>query len=230
MLLTRTAAARGLLRVRAPVGQLKRCLSNSKSSGKALQEKGPDDSVGQVKNWGSGLELREISKKEAEENYLDATDLKRTMMPPTGVAVQARDDMLHDRFNYVATNLNPAAQYVVMGKKGAVAPQQVTSTGLALASVCVLMGAITTVVYIKTQWNVSSPKELGDRLREKGAKRREAMEGGEAIKLVRTISKQADNTVKENVDLVRRPSQQLGGHFQESFKDVVKKKPSDTPS
>ena len=49
----------------APVGLLHRCLSDSKSSGKALQEKGPDD-VGQVKNWGSGLELREISKKEAE--------------------------------------------------------------------------------------------------------------------------------------------------------------------
>mgnify|MGYP007078102286 CR=1 FL=1 len=227
MLLTRSR--RCLLRAHvAPITVLSsRCLSSDSSGkgSKGLTRKSADGSVAEVKNWGSALELPEITKEQAHEKFLDVTDVKRAMVPPVGIAVKARDDMLHDRFNYVATNLNPAAQYVVMGKKGAVAPTQVTQTGLAMASVCVLMGAITTVVYIKTQWNVSSPKELGDRLREKGAARRQAMEGGEAVKLVRTFSANAENTVKENVEIVRRPSQHLGEHFQESFKGVVKKKP-----
>ena len=51
------------------------------------------------------------------------------------------------------------------------------------------------------------------------------MQGGEAIKLVRSVSAAGEKTVKENVELVRKPSQQLGEHFQESFKNVVKKKP-----
>ena len=35
------------------------------------------------------------------------------------------------------------------------------------------MAGITGVVYIRTQWEVKSPKELGDKLREKGAARKE---------------------------------------------------------
>lgn len=176
------------------------------------------------KTWGSALELKEVSKEEANDKFLEVTDLKRTLMPPTGVAVQARDDMLNDRFNYVATHLSNENAYIVAGKKGAVAPGAVGQTGMMLASFCVLMGAITSVVYIKTQWGVSSPKELGDRLREKGAARREAMEKSTGVGLVRRLSANAESQVKENVELVRRPSQQMGQHFQESFKDVVKKK------
>ena len=36
------------------------------------------------------------------------------------------------------------------------------------------------------------------------------------------VSQQAETSVKDNVELVRRPSQQLGKHFDESFKGVVK--------
>ena len=35
-----------------------------------------------------------------------------------------------------------------------------------VAAACVVMAAITCVVYIKTQWGVSTPKELGDKLRD----------------------------------------------------------------
>ena len=87
-----------------------------------------------------------MTKEQAENAYLDATDVKRAMTPPISVAVEARDDMLKDRFNYVATNLNPAAQYVVMGKKGAVAPQGVSQNAMLMATFCVVLGAITAVV------------------------------------------------------------------------------------
>jgi len=194
-------------------------------SSTAVVNKQKEKEMTEVKNWGSGLELKEVSKKEAEENFLDHTSLKRTLMPPTGVAVEARDQMLHNRFNYVSTELSPDKQYIVMGKTGTVAPAAVGQTSMLLATLCVLMGAITSVVYVKTQWGVVSAKDLGDKLREKGAARREAMESSGAVSLVRTISNQGERTVKENVELVRRPSQQMGAHLNESFKDVVRKKP-----
>ena len=40
--------------------------------------------------------------------------------------------------------------------------------------------------------------------------------------MVRRVSQQAETSVKDNVELVRRPSQHLGKHFDESFKGVVK--------
>jgi len=196
----------------------------SSSSAVANTSGGGNAVTVEKKTWGSALELKEVSKEEAQEKFLEVTDLKRTLMPPTGVAVEARNDMLNDRFNYVSTHLSNENAYIVAGKKGAVAPAAVGQTGMTLATVCVLMGAITTVVYIKTQWGVSSPKELGDKLREKGAARREAMEKSSSVGLVRRFSANAEQGVKENVELVRRPSQQLGQHLGESFKDVVKKK------
>ena len=45
------------------------------------------------------------------------------------------------------------------------------------------------------------------------------------VHLARTLSRNMDATVKENVEIVRRPSQQMGEHFQESFKGVVRKRP-----
>mmetsp|Transcript_31239 Transcript_31239/g.77890 ORF Transcript_31239/g.77890 Transcript_31239/m.77890 type:complete len:239 (-) Transcript_31239:396-1112(-) len=176
------------------------------------------------KIWGSGLELEPVTKEQAEEKYLDVTDLKRTLTPPTSVAVKARDDMLNDRFNYVSTHLSNENAYIVAGKKGAVAPAAVGQTGMALASFCVLMGAITSVVYIKTQWGVTSAKDLGDKLREKGAARREALEASGTVGLVRSISSKGEATVKEHVELVRRPSQQLGEHLDKSFKGVHRKR------
>jgi hypothetical protein len=69
-----------------------------------------------VKTWGSNLDLPAVSKKEAEDAFLEATDVTRAMTPPISQAVAARDEMLNDRFNYVAQHVtNPAAQYVVMG-------------------------------------------------------------------------------------------------------------------
>ena len=65
---------------------------------------------------------------------------------------------------------------------------------------------------------VSSAKEFGDRLRDKGAKRREALERSTSANLVRSVSSRAEATVKENVEIVRRPSQQLGSHLDTSFK------------
>ena len=227
LLPARAAAVPGGRLLVAPRPSL-RCLS-SKADGKAVANTN-DGAVTEVKKvWGSALELKEVSKEEANEKYLEVTDLKRTLMPPTGVAVQARDDMLHDRFNYVSTHLSNENAYIVAGKKGAVAPAAVGQTGMMLASICVLMGAITSVVYIKTQWGVNSPKELGDKLREKGAARREAMEKSGTVNLVRSISAKADSTVKTNVELVRRPSQQLGEHLDKSFKGVVKKKEAPVP-
>ena len=68
---------------------------------------------------------------------------------------------------------------------------------------------------------VSSAKEFGDRLRDKGAKRREALERSTSAHLVRSVSARAEATVKDNVDIVRRPSQQLGSHFDGSFKGAL---------
>ena len=58
-------------------------------------------------NYGESLNLPEVTKEQAENAYLEATDVRRAMTPPVAVAVEARDDMLKDRFNYVAKNLNP---------------------------------------------------------------------------------------------------------------------------
>ena len=65
---------------------------------------------------------------------------------------------------------------------------------------------------------VSSAKEFGDRLRDKGAARREVLERSKSANLVRSVSARAEASVKENVDIVRRPSQQLGSHLDTSFK------------
>ena len=53
--------------------------------------------------YGESLNLPEVTKEQAENAYLDATDVKRAMTPPISVAVEARDDMLKDRFNYVSS-------------------------------------------------------------------------------------------------------------------------------
>jgi hypothetical protein len=121
------------------------------------------------------VELPAVTKEEAEEKYLDTTSVTRAMTPPVATAVAARDDMLKDRFNYVSQNLNPESQYIVMGGKGAVAPAAIGQGSFLIAGLMVLLGGIGGVVYIKTQWGVSTPMELGDRLREKGAARREAI-------------------------------------------------------
>jgi len=175
-----------------------------------------------VKTWGSGVELPAVTKEEAQEKFLDTTSVTRALTPPVATAVAARDDMLKDRFNYVSTHLNPQSQYVVMGGKGAVAPAAIGQGSFLIAGLVVLLSAIGTVVYIRTQWGVTSPKELGDRLREKGAAKREALERSTSASLIRSVSKQAETSVKENVELVRRPSQHLGEHLNESFKGVVK--------
>eukprot|EP00962_Isochrysis_galbana_P056853 scaffold28973_cov118-Isochrysis_galbana.AAC.7 len=48
--------------------------------------------------------------------------------------------------------------------------------------------------------------------------------------LVRTISQTADKTVKSNVDLIRRPTQHLGSHLNDSFQGkVVKAHKGKTP-
>ena len=179
-----------------------------------------------IKHWGDSVELPAVTPKQAQEAYLEATDVTRAMTPPVATAVAARDDMLHDRFNYVATNLNPAAQYVVMGKKGAVAPAAIGQGAFLMGGFIVLMGAIASVVYVKTQWGVGSAKQLGDRLREKGAEKRATLERSNTANLVRSVSSRAETSVKENVDLVRRPSQELGSHFQKSFKGARARAPT----
>eukprot|EP00322_Chrysochromulina_rotalis_P006638 CAMPEP_0115851962 /NCGR_PEP_ID=MMETSP0287-20121206/12749_1 /TAXON_ID=412157 /ORGANISM="Chrysochromulina rotalis, Strain UIO044" /LENGTH=261 /DNA_ID=CAMNT_0003306005 /DNA_START=17 /DNA_END=802 /DNA_ORIENTATION=- len=200
--------------------------SGSKDSGgdnAAVEAEPLRNSRGEVvKTWGTSVDLPEVTKKEAEDAFLDATSVTRSMKPAIQEAVAARDDMLKDRFNYVSKNLNSDAQYVVMGGKGKVAPAAVGQASFLFAGLVVLLGAIGTVVYIKTQWGVGSAKELGDRLRERGAARKDALERSTSARLVRTVSSQAEQSVKSNVDIVRRPSQQLGEHFQESFKGVVK--------
>ncbi len=175
-----------------------------------------------MKVWGQTLDLPAVTKEQAQDAFLDATDPVRGLTPPTAVAVEARDDMLKDRFNYVGKHLNPDAQYVTMGKEGAVAPQAIGQGSFLIGSLVVLLGAIGGVVYVRTQWGVTSPKELGDRLREKGAAKREGLERSNTAHLVRSISQTADTTVKANVEVVRRPTQQMGAHFNESFKGVVK--------
>ena len=64
----------------------------------------------------------------------------------------------------------------------------ISSQSFAIASALVLMAGITMVVYIRTQWGVTSAKELGDKLREKGAKQKESLEQGSTVNLVRRIS------------------------------------------
>jgi hypothetical protein len=176
-----------------------------------------------IKTWGANLDLPAVSKEQAQEAYLDATDVTRAITPPTAKAVEARDDMMQGRYNYVATHVNnPAAQYIVMGGKGAVAPAAVGQGSMLIAGVVVVAGGIAAALYIKQSWGVNSAHELGDRLREKGAKRKEALDTSTTAKLVRRMSETAELHVKENVELVRRPSEKLGLHFAESFKGVVK--------
>mmetsp|Transcript_13909 Transcript_13909/g.28207 ORF Transcript_13909/g.28207 Transcript_13909/m.28207 type:complete len:240 (+) Transcript_13909:16-735(+) len=172
-------------------------------------------------NYGESLNLPEVTKEQAENAYLEATDVRRAMTPPVAVAVEARDDMLKDRFNYVAKNLNPKTRAIYAGAEGAVEPESISGMSFLIASGLVLMAGITGVVYIRTQWGVTSPKELGDRLREKGAKQKEALEAGSTVNLVRRISQTADTTVKANVDLVRQPTHQMGAHFSDTFKGGV---------
>ena len=74
-------------------------------------------------NYGSGVNLPEVTKEQAENAYLEATDVRRAMTPPIAVAVEARDDMLKDRFNYVAKNLNPKTRAIYAGADGAVEPE-----------------------------------------------------------------------------------------------------------
>ena len=200
-----------------------------------------------MKTWGETVELPAVTKEEAQKAYLAATDVATAMKPAVQEAVQARDDMLKDRFNYVSKHVNQT-QYIVAGGKK-VAPAGISGASFAIAGFCVLLGAIGTVVYVKTQvrvcvcvahtqartvaisthsrtlclqWGVNSALELGDRLRAKGAERKEVLERSNSAKLVRSVSSKAESTVKENIDLVRRPSQQMGAHFNESFKGVVK--------
>jgi len=175
----------------------------------------------EVREWGSSVELPAVTKEQAQESFLDATDVKRAITPPTGLAMSARDDMVKDRFNYVSTNLRPEAQYVVMGSHGKVAPVAISQSAVGIASLLVLMGAVTAVVYVKKEMKVSSFKELGDKLRESGAARKARMEDAGATKLVRTISQKADDTVKGNVDLIRRPTQQMGTSLNETFQGSV---------
>ena len=175
-----------------------------------------------VKTWGQSVELPAVTKEQAQKAYLEATDLTTAMTPPVATAVAARDDMLHDRFNYVSKNVNPASQYIVAGSKGAVAPAAISQGSFLIAGLCVVLGGIATAMYIKTQWKVNSALELGDRLRAKGAERKEILERSNSASLVRTLSSKAETSVKQNVDIVRRPSQQLGEHLDQSFKGVVK--------
>jgi len=174
-----------------------------------------------VKVWGSTVELPAVTKEEAQKAFDQATDLATAMKPAVREAVTARDEMLHDRFNYVSKHTG-TSQYIVAGGKGSVAPAAISQGSFLIAGFCVLLGGIATVVYVKTQWKVNSAMELGDRLRERGAARKELLERSDSARLVRTLSSQAETSVKENVELVRRPSQQLGAHFEQSFKGVVK--------
>lgn len=175
--------------------------------------------------WGgSALELEPVSKERAAQAFKDATSLSSAITPPTGLATEARDDMVVNRFEYVENNLRPGAQVIVPGANGtAVAPVAVSQSSLAVATALVVMGGVAAAMYVKTQWNVSSGKELGDVLRAKGAARREAMESSGAVSLVRTVSQHADSTVKSNVDLIRKPSQQMGSTLQQTFQQVGRK-------
>jgi len=223
MLATRHRAASALFRpLRMLCTDGKKAVTTTEDPGDAVAEPLKNERGEVVKTWGSSVELPAVTKKEAEKAFLEATDFKTAMTPPIQTAVAARDDMLKDRFNYVSTNLNPASQYIVMGGKGAVAPAAIGQGSFIIAGICVLLSGIAGVVYIKTQWKVNSALELGDRLRAKGAERKELLERSNSAKLVRSVSANAEASVKEHVELVRRPSQQLGAHLDTSFKGVVK--------
>uniref|UniRef100_A0A7S4FCL0 Uncharacterized protein n=1 Tax=Chrysotila carterae TaxID=13221 RepID=A0A7S4FCL0_CHRCT len=170
-----------------------------------------------VKVWGNNLELPKVTEQQARESYLDATSVTRAITPPTSLTRQAREDIGKERFNYVAEHMNPASQYVVMGKKGAVAPGAVSQSAILIASLLVLMSAITAGIYIKKEYKVNSMLELGDKLRERGAARRLAIENSGATSLARSFSQNADSTVKAHVDLVRRPTQQAGESLTATF-------------
>ena len=116
--LIRSAGLRAAIapRVRTLCAQAKP--AGGTDDGKAVAERPYERDGVVVKNYGSGLVLPEVTKEQAENSFLEATDVRRAMTPPVSVAVEARDDMLKDRFNYVSTNLNPAARYVVMGQDG----------------------------------------------------------------------------------------------------------------
>ena len=105
-----------------------------------------------VKTWGETVELPAVTKEEAQKAYLAATDVATAMKPAVQEAVQARDDMLKDRFNYVSKHVNQT-QYIVAGGKK-VAPAGISGASFAIAGFCVLLGAIGTVVYVKTQVRV----------------------------------------------------------------------------
>ena len=80
--------------------------SSSASADDAVATEVKRDERGiEVKNWGSSLELPEVSKEVAQERFLDTTDVKRALKPAIKEAVEARDDMLRDRFNYVDKHL-----------------------------------------------------------------------------------------------------------------------------
>jgi len=222
---------RPLRPLRSPaLPQLRRLSSSSKDVQQTTEAKADGEVVvaeplinkkGEVvKTWGSTVELPAVTKQEAEAAFLQATDLKTAMTPPVATAVAARDDMLKDRFNYVSKHVN-SNQYIVAGGK-AVAPAAISQGSFIIAGFIVVLAGIGGAVYIKTQWKVNSALELGDRLRERGAARKEALERSTSTALVRRASQQAETSVKENVELVRRPSQQLGEHFDKSFKGVVK--------
>jgi hypothetical protein len=183
----------------------------------------------EVKVWGQTLELPEVTREEAQEAFLDATSPARALTPPVAKAVEARDDMLNDRFNYVKTNMNPAAQYVVMGSKGAVAPAAVGQASFLMGTAVVALAGVVGVAYVVTQWDVRSGKELGDKLREKGEARRKALERSSSARLVRSISQHAEESVQQNVDMVRRPTQHMGQHLNESLKGMHATQPARTP-
>ena len=84
------------------------------------------------------------------------------------------------------------------------------SRGLTLASLAFvppadlhgLMPAVAACARVRaSRRGVSSAKEFGDRLRDKGAARREALERSTSANLVRSVSARAEATVKENVDI-----------------------------
>merc|ERR1740117_1474161 len=87
-------------------------------------------------NYGESLNLPEVTKEQAENAYLEATDVTRAMTPPISVAVEARDDMLKDRFNYVANNLNPSSRAIYANRRPAPAatPPRRTAAPLSAAS------------------------------------------------------------------------------------------------
>jgi hypothetical protein len=160
--------------------------------------------------------------------------------------------MLKDRFNYVSKHVNSNQYIVAGGKAvapaaisqgsfiiagfivvlagigGAVYIKTRARDGLGWPVAHVRRSAPTrharssSRLFPRAEWKVNSALELGDRLRERGAARKEALERSTSAALVRRASQQAETSVKENVELVRRPSQQLGEHFDKSFKGVVK--------